>query len=80
MEAISNASKAKGTANRESLMKDGSPDVGTRSQTGIPHDIEIGETRQTQSIAEAAAPRAFDIEQNFDGFADLKARVQGQQA
>ena len=65
-------------------MKHDSRDIGARSQTGIPHDIEIGETRQARSIAEAASAGALHIEQDLGGFGggltDLKARVQCQHA
>ena len=50
-------------------------DVRRRAERRVADDIEVGESGQAERVAEAAAARALDVEQQFGVAGQLDARV-----
>ena len=61
---------------RNYLPEHDSRKIGSRAQSRVTHDVEIRESGQPQSIADAVATRAFCIEENFGRLRQLVAEIQ----
>src|SRR5208282_4524299 len=49
--------------------------VGFGAQLGIPHDVEVDETRKPKSLTEAAPPRRLRIQYQFGAVVELESGV-----